>query len=114
MDRTGTISGVSARFYEIGEPYAGGFYERPEKGRSYRYARAWRRFQELCLVDKEAACLYTIRREPAKAHSALEFAYGKFRAEYTRRGSAVCSVLPASGIISMILLQYSMKICAIP
>jgi hypothetical protein len=39
MDSTGTINGVSARFYEIGEPYAGGFYERPEKGSSYRYAK---------------------------------------------------------------------------
>ena len=36
----------SARFFAEGEPYAGGFYEFPERDRFYRFARAQRRYWE--------------------------------------------------------------------
>lgn len=38
---------ISRHFYEIGEPFAGGFYEEPDRDRFFRFARAQRRMFEL-------------------------------------------------------------------
>jgi formate C-acetyltransferase len=37
---------VAERFFALGEPYAGGFYEEPERSRFFRFSRAQRRFWE--------------------------------------------------------------------
>lgn len=43
---TAQLQEYSARFFAQGEPYAGGFYEFPERDRFYRFARAQRRYWE--------------------------------------------------------------------
>lgn len=40
------MQSLAERFYEIGEPYAGGLFEQPGRGSFYRYARAQRMFWE--------------------------------------------------------------------
>ncbi len=40
------MQSLAERFYEIGEPYAGGLFEQPGRGPFYRYARAQRMFWE--------------------------------------------------------------------
>jgi formate C-acetyltransferase len=51
MDKAGGNGGLAERFFEIGEPYAGGFYEAPDRDRFFRFARAQRRFWEQAPLD---------------------------------------------------------------
>lgn len=49
-----TVNEKAALFYEIGEPYAGGLFEEPDKGLFYRYSLAQRRYFESLEPSHEA------------------------------------------------------------
>ena len=58
-DRSGQLSAESASFYQIAEPYAGGFYEWPARSRFFRFARAQRRFwEQMALPAYDGGQLY--------------------------------------------------------
>ena len=49
-----TVNEKAKLFYEIGEPYAGGLFEEPDKGLFYRYSLAQRRYLEALEPSYEA------------------------------------------------------------
>lgn len=46
------MNSLSSQFYQAGEPYAGGFFENPERGRFYRFAHAQRMFWEISVMPE--------------------------------------------------------------
>jgi formate C-acetyltransferase len=51
MNETGTSRSLAERFFALGEPYAGGFYEETGRSRFFRISRAQRRFWEQAPMD---------------------------------------------------------------
>ncbi|MEA4824507.1 MAG: pyruvate formate lyase family protein [Clostridiaceae bacterium] len=56
---------TAAFFMKIDEPYAAGFFEAPDRGLFYRYARAHRRYLEALPCTDAAGGLYPSGRQPS-------------------------------------------------